>query len=259
MARTAEELAEIRKKSPLSIKHLTKVANFKPEVFLPAKMSLVDIKNWYERARCDHWHETQLKINSYTFSACAGVGRVGLNQYMAGEVTPTIPILKRMEDAVGRIDRREAMWHEKATWLSETEHTFTIITQHPPKQLPLRSKMSPDKGEFSPFSVCMSCSGNKWLAAEVDGKQHILCYSCLPPSQWKTIGAKNSGGNLIVEYLERIYPDAELYLSREQLFLKQRERFRALHGGRLDGFLPAMRKRGNRVGAPKAQRVGKIS
>lgn len=61
---------------------------------------------------------------------------------------------------------------------------------------------------FSSWSLharCLSCKGNKFLPVRIDGREHVACYCCIPPSQYKTIRAVSLKVKLIDEELKKYY------------------------------------------------------
>lgn len=58
---------------------------------------------------------------------------------------------------------------------------------------------------WSMFARCLSCDGNKFLPVMMGGKEHAACYGCIPPSQYRALGAKPIERSLICEAAKKYY------------------------------------------------------
>jgi hypothetical protein len=59
----------------------------------------------------------------------------------------------------------------------------------PPDPLPPPQPRLIESEAWNEWARCSSCGGNRWALGEIAGRRHKLCGHCLPPSQWRAIGA----------------------------------------------------------------------
>lgn len=157
-------------------------------------MTRDEIINWYRRAQKDFWHQEQLAVNALTLTAASGISGRIMPFIFTGEEFQGARIgekgYARLEETIGLIESRSVIWYGQC-----------VEYFKPPKRRPCRAKIGDARG-FSLFDICASCGGSKWLMGEIDGKARMVCYTCLPPSQWAASGIGWTGINVIRVFLE---------------------------------------------------------
>jgi hypothetical protein len=158
-------------------------------------MSLAEIRDWFGRARTDYWYKTQMPISQGALAVVAEINQKTLWDIFSTDVMPKHETLEKLEATIKRIENREVVWYRKPG----QEYVYAHLDVR--KIRPRRAKLSTNNG-FDVFSICASCQSNKWVPVKIDGKEHIVCYSCLPPNQWLALGATGVKRSLVKDYIE---------------------------------------------------------
>lgn len=97
-------------------------------------------------------------------------------------------ILEKMGFLIPKVEDRELVFTSD----------FHYITPENPIFLAKLAK------NWSLWARCVICGDNKFLPLEIDGKEHVACYHCFPPGQYKSIGGARVKKSLIHEALKNI-------------------------------------------------------
>lgn len=154
----------------------------------PAPYTAEEAKNWFYRAHYDYWWETEMPVNGQSIAAL-----------------------------LGKTDKRPHLWSEKvwiqlAGVINLIENRivcFPIAKDAPPVIHPVVAEHEIVKlclrHIWTLHARCKSCKGNKFLPVIMNGADHVSCYNCIPPSQYKSIRAKRSDSKIIDEALKKYY------------------------------------------------------
>lgn len=157
-------------------------------------MSLSQVREWYQRWHGDHWYKTQMPMTLERLADVCEMSVHTIRDMMGDDILPKPETLNRVESGIEKIEERRVIWFK------QPGYKLRMIHLVPPTSPPRRAKLSRHEG-FDVFSVCATCQNNKWLPLKIDDKDHIACYSCLPPAQWPSIGAFSSRRSLIRDYI----------------------------------------------------------
>jgi hypothetical protein len=173
------------------------------EAFTPAEISRKEIVSWLQRTLRDDWYARQMPVRISTYEKFSGLSNKILEKLIyEDEYFPREQTLDRLASMIKQIETREVVWHRTH-----------FLYQTPPKNPSRRPKIYEADSGFSVFSKCLTCGGNKWLPSRMDGKLQIMCYSCVPPSQWPALGADDVRFSLIRRYILEI-KSAEIHLPK---------------------------------------------
>lgn len=141
---------------------------------------------WMKDAMQDEWYRSQMPVSVTSFYKALGIYKRTVQTFLAERSNLDLSHI------IDQIERRALMWSKKGVLRDEIRSREKIW----------RAKLTEDVG-FDIHAKCLTCSGNKWLPVIMNGKTHIFCYTCIPPSQWPSLGAVTSPRNLIAEHIER--------------------------------------------------------
>lgn len=74
----------------------------------------------------------------------------------------------------------------------------------PPNPLPRIPKLDKESA-WSLWACCQTCGKNKFLPIIMNAEPHIACYYCIPPHQYRPIGATRVNRSLIHPALKKHY------------------------------------------------------
>lgn len=145
----------------------------------------------------DQWYESQLPLGFRVLEDLTGISKSSLRAIAGASARPQRPnpgSVAKLVDVINKIENRRVVWRKLAVG-------YDIIYLDAPVPRPVRQKISPFN-VFGIFDICATCGGSKWLLAKMAGKEHVMCYSCVPPNQWPALGATSLPINLIGRHME---------------------------------------------------------
>jgi hypothetical protein len=163
-------------------------------------MTLAEIRAWYYKNRNDHWYNSQLPLDERLMGMLWGKARMVVKRFLIGEQSISPQIAQGYEEVIRQVENREIIW-KKANNAHKSADKNSLMYLKAPAVPIKRNKIHSDKN-FTIFDRCASCKGNQWLPVEVDGKRLYVCYSCLPPSQYRSFGGVAINESLITRYME---------------------------------------------------------
>jgi hypothetical protein len=156
-----------------------------------SEMKYDELLAWMNRAQNDTWYKSQLPINHKTVAHIVGYKNSGnMKKFLTGEWAIIPVIADRWRRAIVRIENRHIIWDKEQ-----------FMNLDPPEKPPKIHRLSPEE-KWSPFVACVSCGGNKWLPVLMDVKPCVVCYTCLPPSQFESLGALWTYRNLFSGFIK---------------------------------------------------------
>lgn len=185
---------------------LQTIRRIKPREFPPLAPPPLDrhqVLKWWERARADHWHKTQMPITYPNMGALLGLAGPQFHQHM-----DACPLNSKywglMAKLILDIEARKIAFPMSRQKHIKAENQPYYVALDLPAEPPRIYKIS--RLEFwSLFARCNTCGGNKFLPSKVHGVQHALCYSCIPPDQHYAVGGVEQDYSLTHEALKRYY------------------------------------------------------
>lgn len=164
---------------------------------LSGVMSTQEFQSWYMSRKNDHWHQSQMPIEMGILETLSNVTPRTIREMLDGKKPARLysEALEKLSDAARDIDGRRVIW--RVGKLGRYEFSYILANARRGFRVRLHPHIS-----FNPLAFCASCHGDKWLPAQIDGKAHVLCYSCLPPDQWPSLGATPEKFSLIARFME---------------------------------------------------------
>lgn len=176
----------------------------KPE---PPPYDIARSMAWYKHTRSDTWWQSQMPINPlFLLAVCGSVNRREANALRDYKTAPSNAIMKKIGFLIPKIESRELVFpHVPVGAPRKNEYRAPqYLFIDAPLSTRCISRLSPGSA-WALHARCITCRGNKFLPIEIDGKPHVACYQCLPPSQYKSIGATAVDKSLIHEALKVFY------------------------------------------------------
>lgn len=138
---------------------------------------------WLRHAQNDFWYQHQMPIFSLAVSRMAG--------YKDDKYDSIVEDSSwlRLEPFLPDIESRRVIFRKYRFY----------VTDLPPCVL-----VQKINSRWQLNAVCTSCGGNKFLPAKIE-KEYAMCYDCIPPSQYKPLGATLLKNSFIDEYIEKTY------------------------------------------------------
>lgn len=150
----------------------------------------------------DPWYKDQMPVTRVALASLVGGSRA---LRMRNILHSNGQCLQKIAKLIPDIEARNIVFTpEPPQRVKMKELPPYAIWITPPETAPRMPKISPISA-WTIFSRCASCDGNKWIPAEMGGKEHVLCYPCLPPSQYPALGAKKINRRLIHEAIKKYY------------------------------------------------------
>jgi hypothetical protein len=173
-----------------------KERTYEPPVTPPFTHAEVEV--WLEHIKKDFWWKNQMPISVTALALALNTTENNLKKCLKyrGKVE-----LERALTQIARIipdiEARRIAFPARSNSQRGVPNFFHLEPQ--PCNI---SRLSDN---WSLWARCLSCGGNKFLPVEIDGKPHVACYHCLPPSQYRSFGGKPVQKSLIHEALKKYY------------------------------------------------------
>lgn len=169
-------------------------------------MNYVEVKYWLAHIKNDHWWQTQMPISYAALSDAVGIERKTFVNMIENKRTyRDVFALKALAPVIISIEKREVCFPEvKNSPLRGAPPIPRLLRVMPRDPVPLISRLSQGSA-WSLWATCFNCRNNKFLPIIIDHKPYVACYHCLPPSQYRAIGAAPVMRSLIHEVLRAFY------------------------------------------------------
>lgn len=145
-------------------------------------MSNATTKLWLDRTMSDEWYASQMPISRNALKKAMGVGGIFNDE-------PTNNAWRALQSLIPKIENREVIFmpgHEVIVRLPEEKR--------------IQRKLS---AGWSLDGWC-GCGSNKYLPVMIE-KEYAACFICIPPSQYRAIGATPIKRSLILDAMKNYY------------------------------------------------------
>lgn len=148
-----------------------------------------DVEHWLHYARNDMWYKSQHPVTMKNVSLAignSGFGRNDIYDHVINKTSglPADNLVQKIGALMDKMEKREVAFYKSGKG-KEYSHVWLEPPREEPRILPLSTQ-----DEWSLFARCLRCLNNKFMPVKMNGKNHACCYRCIPPSQYKAIGAK---------------------------------------------------------------------
>lgn len=160
---------------------------------------------WMELIKVDPWWASQMPVGIVPLQSALGlphrhdfreVIRPGDRHYTPG-------MIDRISRIIPKIESRHVCFpHKVMGWRKPGELDTKFIFLEP---VPLGINRICISHNWSLWAFCLSCGNNKFMPVMMNGKKHVACYNCIPPDQYRALGATMEKGSLIHEALKKYY------------------------------------------------------
>lgn len=197
MGHSAEYLADLRKRRRFRPGTREMPA---PEV-MPA-WTANDILDWYERGRGDAWHQIEMPVTKAAIALLTGLDPVRVEDIVDRNIDLSATRAAKFTQIIDDVENRRVVWGVLETIIGKGRGRTAAVYVDPPSPKINYGlfRVSP-RSTWSPHAHCVHCGSRKWLAIDYDGKPQIACYTCLPPSQYASLGFVASKKPLIREFV----------------------------------------------------------
>ena len=137
---------------------------------------------WVAQARGDFWYRHQMPIRYRALDNLCGLNHMfhtGCEEYIWAHLDKFLP----------DIERRKILFKRE-------RYFVTDVMENP--------QLKKINRAWSLTARCLSCGNNKFLPVMLE-KEYAVCYHCIPPSQYPSIGGTLVKKSYIDEYIERTY------------------------------------------------------
>lgn len=160
---------------------------------------------WLKQSQNDYWYRSQMPFNDFTLSLAIGRNKRYIRNAFNGAQMLT-RVMGNVSRSISDIENFRLVFprpHNGRPRKDTPRAPHFIRIPDPPPSISI-AKISAREA-WTLWARCSTCSGNKFLPIQIDGKRHVACYHCFPPSQYGQIGAREVKKSLIHEALKAFY------------------------------------------------------
>jgi hypothetical protein len=84
-----------------------------------------------------------------------------------------------------------------------TDKPWTAFRLTPPAKMPLAQGPFVLRADYNWWARCRACQGRRFAPVTIYGCNHVVCFDCMPPHAYASLGAKPSTHSLIPDAIER--------------------------------------------------------
>lgn len=162
---------------------------------------------WLEYVKRDDWWQSQMPVSTGALDAVFGLYRKSIHQMLRGRAKATSrPVMEKIARVIPDIESRKLVFPEAnkcQAFAGKVLAPRFVWLDLPAINVEI-SRLSAESA-WTLWARCHSCLSNTFLPVAIDGKPHVACYSCLPPSQYRALGATAVKKSLIHEALKKYY------------------------------------------------------
>lgn len=167
---------------------------------------------WLEFIARDPWYASQMPVSMAGLGAAIDRESVVVTR---GPANPWYPkILERVARVVPDIEARRLVFPSPAdVGMNEASGMTDLFGRKPapkflwmdvPEEPPALKRLA-TRSAWTLFSCCASCQGNQWLPLQLGGKEHVACYHCVAPEEFKSLGGRPQKFSLVHQALRDYY------------------------------------------------------
>lgn len=162
----------------------------------PSPYSLEQTKRWVEFVKRDYWYRSQMRVTPYNLSIALGTNITEMGEGAVRKISHLIPKILSREIIFLSCKGRKPNGLKVTPFLWILDHPHTIQRLCKVQHWSIKAK-------------CASCGDYKFLPVAMNGETHVACYHCIPPSQYKSIGAQLIERSLINDAGKKIIAAAQ--------------------------------------------------
>lgn len=152
------------------------------------------VRHWLMMGN-DLWHKTQMPISINAVARCVGGDKDNIRKriLLENSDSKSEALCQKIGHLIQAVEERRLVFFKTKSGIEH--HWLEPINE---------TKINPlsTEAEWSVFARCKVCQKNKFMPVVMHGKNHALCYQCIPPSQYKALGATLLKKNLIQNALQ---------------------------------------------------------
>lgn len=154
---------------------------------------IAQTRKWVQHVRSDFWWLAEMPISGAALSFAIGDTTNTLTLFEVSRMGPKR--FARVARIIPEIEARKLCFLPQGS----KEHYVWI---EPPEKKSIQ-KLS-QKSAWSLSAHCLSCGRDQFLSVTIwgDDRPYAACYSCIPPDQYRSIGAQLAPKSLIHEALK---------------------------------------------------------
>lgn len=174
---------------------------FKP--LTVARPRTAEVKHWLVALKNDPWYDIEpVPTNSKAFLDIVGIskqainfGAYGISQH-GSKVGPKVisalsPIMDKIESGEMVFVRPRTVWH-----------AVTLARPGGPARAQPRLV---ERVDYNWWRRCVACQGRRYAMVSIHGQHHAACWHCIPPDQYRQMGAEPTGLRLVARWLPAEY------------------------------------------------------
>lgn len=167
------------------------------ESLSPNPYDLAETKHWLAHIKSDFWWQHQMPISGYALSFACG--------YSSDMLSPRTKrfsqkSLERVSRLIDDIKTRRICFLSSTGKPKEGETRNFIWVEPRPKII---ARLVQERF-WDIWATCAACGQNQFLPIRISGddRPYVACYQCIPPDQYRSIGAILVEKSLIHEALK---------------------------------------------------------
>ena len=144
---------------------------------------------WLHHVHHDLWWQNETGISDAILAPILNVTTRTLSYFRLGQYA-SVALATKINEVARMLDAREAVMI--------CDHGLIYIVPGPDKPSgPLLNRNSSDEGEWFLTSRCQKCAKNQYLPIILNDENYAACYHCIPPKEYKSLGAISQDGSLL--------------------------------------------------------------
>lgn len=169
-----------------------------------------EVCDWLQHIKHDAWFRSQMPLPFIAIARTLGIDYDEMNHFLIARNVihrgkyhyKRYPMCDKIAALKRKIDNREIVFYPDTSRRYDIHRRpafacFLVPIKPEPRLDPLISE-----AEWSLFARCKQCGKNQFMPIKMNGNDHAACYRCIPPSQYKAMGATLAGKILIMEALK---------------------------------------------------------
>lgn len=135
------------------------------------------------------WFQWEMGVTTAMLARALDIRADAVTEFRDAKNT-SAKLIERLDDLKHKIARREAVFAAKEG----------IIYLFPPEKTyhnALLVRFLNEISEWNLYAYCRQCGKNQYLPIIMNDENYAACYHCIPPSQYRILGAERQDGSLI--------------------------------------------------------------
>ena len=163
------------------------------------------LKRWLADVRDDPWFRINpVPMMSRAFKEVSGLQDVIVKRLQYGyrfeDGTAILPATwLKLQHTVERIERGELIF----VGVPARTLRYDAVALMAPDPLPPAQPKLTARAAYDYWAPCRSCAGRRYVGLVLGGADWAACYTCLPPVQYRAVGAAISTRRLALDMVEK--------------------------------------------------------